>query len=69
MQNINIDSMSDADLENVKIQLENESNRRMRIAWFPGQLRQMVLDARAGGEIPDATIRGIFEDAMNANID
>ena len=66
---LNVDNLTDAELEEMSEILSEESNRRLRIAWFPGQMRQVVLDARTGGDVPDATIREIFEDAMNADID
>ena len=61
--------MSDTAIENTRRDLVNEANRRLRIASIPAQIRDTIREARTGGEIPDATIREIFEDAMNANID
>lgn len=64
-----IDSLTDEQISNYQEVLTGELNRRLRIASIPQQLTDLIRDARAGGEIPDATIREIFEDAMNADID
>lgn len=60
---------SDTRIAEYQQALSAESNRRLRVAYIPTQIRDLIRDARAGGEIPDATIREIFEDAMNADID
>ncbi|WP_147272070.1 hypothetical protein [Brachybacterium alimentarium] len=64
-----IDSLTDEQISNYQEVLTGELNRRLRIASIPQQLRELVADARTGGEIPDNTLRSVFEDAMNANID
>lgn len=69
MDDDNLDSLTDGQLEDLRQGVSTELNRRLRIASIPTQIRDTIRDARAGGEIPDATIREIFEDAMNADID
>ena len=64
-----IDSLTDEQISNYQEVLTGELNRRLRIASIPQQLRELVADARTGGEIPDNTLRSVFEDAMNTDID
>ena len=64
-----IDSLTDEQISNYQEVLTGELNRRLRIASIPQQITDLIRDARTGGEIPDATIREIFEDAMNTDID
>ena len=64
-----IDSLTDEQISNYQEALAVELNRRLRIASIPQQLRELVADARTGGEIPDSTLRSVFEDAMNTDID
>ena len=64
-----IDSLTDEQISNYQEALTGELNRRLRIASIPQQLRELVADARTGGEIPDNTLRSVFEDAMNTDID
>ena len=69
MDTNSISSLSDEQINNYQNALAGELNRRLRVVTIPQQLTDLIRDARAGGEIPDATIREIFEDAMNADID
>lgn len=64
-----IDSLTDEQISNYQEALAVELNRRLRIASIPQQLRELVADARTGGEVPDEDLRDVFEDAMNTDID
>ena len=64
-----IDSLTDEQISNYQEALTGELNRRLRIASIPQQLRELVADARTGGEVPDEDLRDAFEDAMNTDID
>ena len=63
-----ISALTDDQLQDAQEALSAESNRRARVAYFPDQLRGVVMDARREAHTPDETIREIFEDAMNADI-
>ena len=69
MDDMNLGDLTSEQLDALQRDVATEANRRLRIASIPNQIRDTVTDARLGGEIPDATIREIFEDAMNADID
>lgn len=69
METADIKNLSDENLREIQNALTREANQRARVAYFPDQLRGVVVDARREAHTPDATIREIFEDAMNANID
>ena len=64
-----IDSLTDEQISNYQEVLTRELNRRLRISSIPQQLRELIADARAGGEIPDDSLRAVFEEAMSADID
>lgn len=64
-----IDEMTDEEIAQLQQALNSESSVRQRVAWFPEQLRTVIIDTRTEGIIPDEAIREIFEDAMNADID
>ena len=66
---MDVTKLSDQEISNYQEVLTGELNRRLRIASIPQQLRELVADARTGGEIPDNTLRSVFEDAMNTDID
>ena len=57
-------TLTDHEIAVLQQDLANVHQRRMRIESFPGQLRMVILDARTSEEIPDVTIREIFEGAM-----
>ena len=65
----NVEDMSDGEIAEAQDELSRVQNQRMRVAYFPGQLTDVVLDARKEKHTRDERIREIFEDAMNANID
>ena len=69
METADIKNLSDDNLREIQDALAREANQRARVAYFPGQLRGVVVDARREAHTPDVTIREIFEDAMNADID
>ena len=69
METADIKNLSDENLREIQDALAREANQRARVAYFPDQLRGVVVDARREAHTPDATIREIFEDAMNADID
>lgn len=64
-----LEKLTDEQLHTIQDELSAESNRRARIAYFPGQLEGVILDARRERHTSNSRIREIFEDAMNANID
>lgn len=66
MSDIDLSELTTGQLEALQRDVSAEVNRRLRIAAIPSQIRDAVADARAGGEITDATIRRVFEDAMSA---
>ena len=69
METADIKNLSDENLREIQDALAREANQRARVAYFPDQLRGVVVDARREAHTPEATIREIFEDAMNADID
>ena len=69
METADIKNLSDDNLREIQDALAREANQRARVAYFPGQLRGVVVDARREAHTPDVTIREIFEDAMSADID
>ena len=66
---MDVTKLSDQEISERQNALSAEANRRLRVVYIPQQISEIVRDARAGGELSDAQIREIFEDAMNANID
>lgn len=46
-----------------------EMNRRLRLTAIPRQIREVVLDARHGGELSDDKIRAAFDSAMAEPLD
>ena len=69
LSDIDLSELTTEQLNALQRDVSTESNRRLRVAAIPSQIRDVIADARAGGEIPDAMIREIFEDAMNTDID
>ena len=66
---MDVTELSDQEISERQNALSVEANRRLRVVYIPQQISEIVRDARAGGELSDAQIREIFEDAMNADID
>ena len=64
-----IDSLSDAEISECQRALMAEANRRLRLTAIPRQIREVMLDARRGGELSEDKIRVAFEDAMTAPLD
>ena len=64
METADIKNLSDENLREIQDALAREANQRARVAYFPDQLRGVVVDARREAHTPE-----IFEDAMNADID
>lgn len=64
-----IGSLSDDRISEYQKALMVEVNRRLRLAAIPRQIREVVLDARRGGELSDDKIRAVFDGAMTEPLD
>lgn len=69
LSDIDLGELTTEQLNALQRDVSTESNRRLRVAAIPSQIRDVIADARAGGEIPDETIRRVFEEAMGAPTD
>ena len=63
-----LESLTDAQISNYQRALGAEENRRLRVAAIPAQIRDLIVDARRGGELSEREIRDAFESAMSADI-